>query len=401
CRVTLEEAVPFLLEAVRGHKLRSVLTILGIVIGISSVVLLSSIGEGTKQAIASEFSQFGTTMVTVAPGKSETMGAPGALTGTTRPLTIEDALALKRIPGVRNLSGNCYGVARVERGAKGRDVYTYGVMGSATDVWRWPVRYGQFIPDTDPYQAPAVCVLGQKLAKEIFGEENPLGKGVRIGEARFVVTGIMSPKGMFLGFDLDDAAFIPVVRAMRLFNRNEIHEINVDIASYEDVERVEEQIKLVLTDRHDEEDFTIISQKAMLDTISEIMDVITQGVTAIAGIAIFVGAIGILTITWVSVNERTGEIGLMKAVGASNAQVMTLFLGEATVLATLGGLTGILLGVLGGLMLESAVPGLRVNLAPGIVPICLGVSFGIGALAGWLPARRAAALDPVIALREE
>jgi putative ABC transport system permease protein len=381
--------------------MRSLLTTLGIVIGMAAVVLLSSIGAGTREAIAGSFSQFGTTLIGIAPGKTETHGVPGMI-GTTRPLTLDDARALERLPGVRKMAANINGVARVEAGPRGRDVYCYGVMHEAEEVWRWGTRTGTFIPPGDPEHTPPVCVLGATLSEELFGAESPLGKTVRVGEARFRVIGVMEPKGSFLGFDLDDAAYIPVVRAMRLFNRNEVHEIHLDATSHEQIDLVVERARTLLTHRHGgEEDFTVVTQEAMLDVIGNVMGMITRGVVAIAGIAILVGAIGILTVTWLSVHERTSEIGLLKAVGASDGQVMALFLGEATLLAFLGGGAGVLTGVGGGWLLERTVPMIRVEVAPEVIWLCLGVSVAVGAASGWLPARRAARLDPIEALREE
>ena len=399
--MVLGDLFGFIFETLRGHKLRATLTVMGIVIGIAAVVLLSSIGEGTRQGIAAEFSQFGTTLISVIPGKTETMGVPGSLVGTTRRLTIEDGEALRRVRGVRDVAYNVAGVGRVEHEARGRDIYIFGVIHRNQYVWKWGARVGSFIPDGDPHGIPAVCALGPRVAKELFPGVNPLGQLVRVEGARFRVVGIMESKGNFLGLDLDDAIYVPLVRAMRLFNQFELHEINVEVASYDEIDGVVERVREVMIQRHGEEDVTIISQKGMLDVIGNVMDIITQGVVAIAAIAILVGAMGILTITWVSVHERTAEIGLMKAIGASNAQVMSLFLAEAIMLSTLGGVVGVGFGIGVAELLDFYIAALRVNLAPGIVPVCMGVSVAVGALSGYLPARRAARLDPVTALRDE
>ncbi|HLG41714.1 MAG TPA: ABC transporter permease, partial [Planctomycetota bacterium] len=287
-------------------------------------------------------------------------------------------------------------------GEKSRRVYIYGVLHSGQDVWKWYPRVGTFIPDGDPYHIPAVCVLGPKVELELFGNEGALGEWVRIGGARFRVVGVMEPKGTLLGFDLDDSVYIPIVRAMRLFNQDEVHEIHLDVAHYGEIPAVAERVKQVMIERHDgEEDFTVITQSAMLDVINDVMGIITKGVIAIAAIAIFVGAMGILTITWVSVHERTREIGVMKAIGASDGQVLVIFLSEAILLSTLGGFVGVAMGIGMGSLLAAGFPGLRIELPASIVPLCIGVSVVVGALAGALPARRAARMDPVQALREE
>ncbi|MCI0342515.1 MAG: ABC transporter permease, partial [Planctomycetales bacterium] len=236
-------------ESVAGHRLRSALTTLGIVIGIAAVALLSSLGEGARRGIAEQFSQFGTTLLTVAPGKTRTLGVPGALVGTTRRLTLPDAEALRRLPGVRQMDASVSGVASVEWQERSRDVYVLGVMNEAQEIWRWRPRIGAFVPPGDPDESPAVCVLGAKLARELLGERNPLGEPVRVGAARFRVIGVMEPKGDVLGFDLDDAIFVPVVRAMRLFNQFEIHEIHLDVANYRDMDRVAAEVKRVMRER--------------------------------------------------------------------------------------------------------------------------------------------------------
>lgn len=396
------ELIRQLWESVREQKFRAVLTILGIVIGISSVVLLSSIGEGTRRGIAAQFTQFGTTLISIVPGKTETFGSPGALLGTTRPLKLEDIEALRRVPGVKTASGHTDGTAEVEWGRRSRRVFVFGTMHEGQQVFKWGAERGTFIPPGDPRQMPRVCVLGPVVAEELFGGRNPLGETVRVGGARFRVIGIMEPKGTLLGFNLDDAVYIPVCHAMTLFNQFEIHEINVEAANYREIDRIADRLREVMRRRHGgEEDFTIITQAAMLEVIDNVMGIITKGVIGIATIAIFVGAMGILTITWVSVHERRAEIGLCKAVGAGRGQILALFLGEATLLSTLGGIAGIMLGVAGGRLLEAVVPGLRVELPPATIPICVGVSVVVGAMAGMLPALRASRLDPVEALREE
>ena len=389
-------------ESIRHRRLRAALTMLGIVIGIAAVVLLSGIGEGTRRFIAGQFAQFGTTLVSVLPGKSETMGgAMGTLAGTTRPLTLDDARAVGRLAGVRAWSAAVYVTARVEAGPRHRDVYCYGVTADAPRIWHWEARLGRFLAPGEPEQAPAVCTLGAKLARELFGESSPLGQPVRVGEARFRVVGVMADKGEGLGFDLDDAIFLPLVRAMRLFDRDELHEIHLDVANHEAIDRVVAAATRELTRRHRAEDFTVVSQQAALATIDNVLAMVTAGVVAIAAIAILVGAMGILTVTWLAVHERTTEIGVCKAVGASDAQVMQVILAEAVLLAGLGGLGGIALGLGLGWSLQLAVPALRVAPAAPVIPLALLVSVGVGALAGWLPARRAARLDPIAALQEE
>lgn len=393
----------FLLETLRTQRLRTFLTMLGIVIGSASVVLLSSIGEGTREGIVSMFSQFGSNIIGVQPGKVKTFGmGPGSIGGTTRPLTVEDGLALRGIPGVVAAAPHVMGTAPVEADSRVRHTYVYGTTEEDRLALQWDVRAGSFIPGGDPDQAPAVCVLGSKVAADLFPGANPLGARVRIGEARFVVCGIMAPRGQMLGFDFDDIAIVPVKRAMRMFNRVDVNEIHVLASSRAMIPSVMAGIRRVLKDRHDgEEDVTVMSQADALSIIDEVLRVMTIGVLAIAGISVLVGAMGILTIMWVGVHERTPEIGLMKALGASDGQVMLVFLAEAGLLSLLGGAAGIAVGAGGGWAIEKVVPALWVRTPLWVVPAMLGVSLGVGLLAGLVPAARAARMDPVEALRAE
>ena len=397
-----QELIRLAVRAITGHRLRSVLSMLGIAIGITSVILLTSIGEGTKRYLIGQFTQFGTNIIAINPGKAETSGLPGALGGSTRHLTIDDSEALERIPGVEESMPMVFGMARVEANNRGRSVYIYGVTPQAPRVWQWDVRQGTFWPEGDPRDGAQMAVLGPKLKRELFGEENALGKFVWIGGTRFRVTGMMEPKGQVLGFDLDDAAYIPVATAMRLFNLPELMEIDVVFSNAQLLGPVEDGIRRILTERHGgREDFSVTSQAAMLEVFGNIMNIVTMSVGAIAGISLVVGAVGILTMMWIAVGERTNEIGLVRAIGASRRQVHWIFLSEAAALATLGGL----LGVAGGMgicaLLRAAIPGLPVHTPMIFVVVAVAVSAATGMISGVLPARRAASLDPIEALRTE
>jgi len=389
------------LGALRAHRLRSFLSMLGIAIGVAAVILLTSIGEGTRVYVLSQFTQFGTNIIAVNPGKSKTFGIPGVLGGTTRKLTIDDAEALARIRGIETVVPVTMGLARVEAGERGRSVSVLGATPDLPVLWRFGARQGSFWPKGDPRHGGAYAVLGPKLARELFGERSPLGEVVRIAGGRFRVVGVMEPKGQMMGFDIDDIAIVPVASALRLFNQDELLEIDIIYANARETARVEAAIKRVLTLRHGDEDFSVTTQEAMLDVFGKVMDVVTMAVGAIAGISLLVGATGILTMMWIAVGERTGEIGLLRALGASAEQVQAVFLAEAAALATAGGLAGIAIGLGLGALARLAVPGLPVETPMRFVVAGLVTSFATGIVAGVAPARRAASLDPLEALRAE
>lgn len=396
------ELLRFVVSALQGHRLRSVLSALGVGIGVMAVMLLTALGEGTRQYIVAQFTQFGTNLLAVNPGKVKTFGMPGVFGGTTHQLTLEDAEALTRISGVERIVPVAMGQARVEAGPRGRSVYVYGVNHEAAAAWRFGVAQGTFLPPIELHRQGNAAVLGPKLARELFAAEPPLGKRVRIGGRSFLVVGVMESKGQMLGFDLDDSCYIPVASAMDLFNLAELHEIDVIAANAEGVAEVVRSIKEVLTARHrDQEDFTVTTETEMLDTFGRVISIITVAVTAIAGISLLVGGMGILTIMWISVHERTAEIGLLRALGVGRASVQRLFLLEATVLALVGGVGGLAVGGFIELMLRALVPGLPLATPPGAVIAALLTSLLVGVAAGVVPARRAAALDPVDALRAE
>jgi len=398
----LRDAFPLAMNAVISHRLRSVLTMLGILIGIASVILLTSIGEGTRQYVLSEFTQFGTNLLAIAPGRTMTTGQPGALSATVRKLTLEDAEAILRVPGVDKMVPISMGMARVEANGKGRSVFIYGVNSDVPNVWKFRIRQGRFLPAGDSRRSAPLAVLGPKLKRELLGEENALGRYVRIGSRRFLVIGVMEPKGMILGMDIDDSAYIPVAAAQQLFNRDELMEIDVTFSTHMDSAWIVKGIRELLIERHDgHEDFTITTQTEMLDVMGRILGIISMAVGGIGGISLVVGAIGILTMMWISVNERTSEIGLAKAVGAGRGQILTIFLLEAVLLSVGGGILGIVMGLGAARLLQWVLPGLPVETPIAYVAAALIVSLVVGLASGVLPARRAAALDPVEALKTE
>ena len=389
------------LDSVTAYRARSFLTALGIAVGIASVVLLTSIGEGIHKYVLQEFTQFGTNLIAINPGKSSTFGVSGAIINTVRPLSLEDAEAISRLSRVRGVVPLVQGNAAIERGRHTRRTVIYGVGPDLPEVWQMKPAIGRFLPQDDIRFARSFVVLGSKLRTELFANENPLGKRIRIGSESFRVIGVMESKGQLLGFDLDDAVYIPTRKAMSLFDQESLMEVDLLYAPGSDSGHLSEQIKELLKQRHGNEDFTIITQDQMLDTLSGVLNILTLAVAALGGISLFVGGIGILTIMTISVNERIGEIGLMRALGARKSQILWLFLGEAMVLAALGGAAGLLVGAGGAWLLGAVIPALPVHTPWIYVLITEGVAITIGLLAGVVPAWRAAQLDPIEALRAE
>jgi putative ABC transport system permease protein len=384
-----------------AHKLRSFLTLLGIAVGITAVVLLTSIGEGIHRFVLDQFTQFGTTLVAINPGKTTTHGMSMGVFGTVRPLSIEDAEALKRLPVAKSVVGFVQGNAEVEGNDRARRTTIYGTGPDFPEAFTMPVQSGKFLPPDDPSAPRAFAVLGHKVREELFGNRNPLGQLIRIGGNRFRIVGVMAPKGQVLGFDLDDTVYIPMARGLELFNRDGLMEIDVMYREGTPVDEVVRGIKRILTARHGREDYTITTQQQMLDVLGSILDVLTFAVGAIGGISLLVGGIGIITIMTISVTERTSEIGLIRALGARQSQILSLFLGEAVVLSAIGGVAGLVLGIGIGQLLSFAIPALPVHTPISFVVLAESIAVIIGLAAGVIPARHAAQLDPVEALRTE
>jgi putative ABC transport system permease protein len=384
-----------------AYRMRSFLTGLGIAIGITAVILLTSIGEGLHQFVLSEFSQFGTNLIAIQPGKTQTQGGNVGIFGSVRTISIEDAEALRRLANVEYVNPSVTGNSEVRFNGKTRRTMVIGAGHDLPKVMASSVQTGTFLADDDPTQARAQVVLGSKVRQELYAGENPLGSYLRIGGQRYRVIGVMEPKGQMLGFDLDDTVFIPAARALELFNRPGLMEIQLSYKASADLDSVVRSITALLKERHGREDFTLIPQEKALEVLGSVLDVITFAVGALGGISLLVGGVGILTIMTMAVSERTAEIGLLRALGAQENQILTLFLGEAILLSALGGLAGLALGVGIAQSLHWLFPALPVHTPWLFAALAELSAVSIGLAAGVMPARRAARLDPVDALRTE
>jgi len=399
--VYLRDLTRLTLGAVLGQRMRSILTALGITVGIAAVMLLTSLGEGVRAYVVNEFSQFGTNLIVVTPGRTTTLGASAAVIANVRPLSLDDAVALETLPRVQAVVPGVAGNAEVKHGGFTRRTMVFGTGPDMLAVWKARMALGRFLPADEPRTARAFAVLGEKVRQELFRDTNPLGQRVRIGGESYRVIGVLEPKGQLLGWDLDDAVYIPAGRALALFDRDSLMEIDLNYEPEIPAARVAARIRALLMARHGSEDFTVTTQEDMLATLGRIIGILTLAVGGLGGISLLVGAVGILTIMTIAVNERTPEIGLLRALGATRRQVLTLFLGEATLLSALGGLAGLAVGAGGAGLLGLAVPALPVGIAWRYVFLAEGIAVAIGLVSGVMPARRAARLDPVEALHTE
>ncbi|MFZ2911023.1 MAG: ABC transporter permease, partial [Candidatus Desulfobacillus denitrificans] len=353
--------IAFTLASLKAHRMRTALTALGIAVGIAAVILLTSIGEGLHRFVIAEFTQFGTNIIGVSPGRIQTHGASLGAVNTSRPLSIEDALALKKAPHVQVADPLVQGNAEVALYGKSRRVTLYGTGPDFARALSMKVAIGDYLPPDDPHAARAFVVLGSKVATELFGADNPLGARLRVGGERYRVVGVMESKGQILGFDMDDTVFIPVARALDMFNREGLMEIHVTYEPTAPLAEVEDGLRRILVARHGAEDFTLTPQQKMLEVFGTVLDAITFAVAAIGGISLLVGGVGILTILTIGVAERTSEIGLLRAIGATRRRIMMLFLGEAALLSALGGAAGLFLGWSIAVLLGLTFPALPVH----------------------------------------
>lgn len=397
----IQDFIKLTLHSLFTHRLRSFLTATGIAIGIAAVVLLTSIGEGLHQYVLHEFSQFGTNIISVQPGTVQTHGGNVAALSNIRPLTLEDAQALEKLFNVVAVNPVVQGNAEIEANGRQRRTTVYGVGPQSPEVFEFYPIKGKFLPNDNITSPRPFAVLGNKLRQELYGEKNPLGDMIRIGGYHFRVIGEMEPKGQILGVDLDDAVNIPTARAMEIFNRSSLMEIQVKYKAGVDSDEVVAAIKRLLIGRHGAKDFTVITQEQMLEVLNDVLNVLTFAVGALGGISLFVGGIGVLTIMSIAVNERVSEIGLFRALGAPRKQVLLIFLGEAILLSALGGVLGLAIGLGGAQLLGAAIPSLPVYTPWSFIFGAEATAIIIGLAAGVFPAQRAASLDPIDALRTE
>ncbi|BCB28032.1 ABC transporter permease [Sulfurimicrobium lacus] len=399
--MNLADVLRFASVSLAGARTRTLLMVAAMSIGVASVVVLTSLGEGARRYVMGQFSSLGSNLVIVLPGRSETTGGtPGMLLGeTTRDLTLDDALSLTRSRAIRRIAPLNVGSALVSTHRRNREA---PVLGSTADML--PIRHmsmgqGRFLPGGDPRQATPVCVLGAKVKSELFGAQPAVGEWLRIGDRRFRVVGILASQGQSMGFDTDELVIVPVASAQMLFNTSSLFRILIEARSREDIVRAKQDAEDILAKRHEgERDVTVITQDAILATFDRILRALTLAVGGIAAISLAVAGILIMNVMLIAVSQRTQEIGLLKALGAAPRQIRQLFFAEAAVLSFAGAVAGLILGALGSYIIGRIYPVLPTTPPWWAVLAAFGTALATGILFSVAPARRAARLDPVESL---
>ncbi|MEJ1339023.1 MAG: ABC transporter permease, partial [Candidatus Sedimenticola sp. (ex Thyasira tokunagai)] len=373
---------------------------LAMAIGIGSVVVLTALGEGARRYVSNEFSGLGTHLLVVMPGRTETTGAaPPLVGGTPEQLTLGDALALKRSSAVRLVAPIVIGSAPVSYRQLEREITVMGSTAELLPVRNLEMALGEFLPQEEPTRGSAVAVIGTTLRQELFGNKRALGQWIRIHDSRFRVIGVLKPMGESLGMDVGDLAIIPVSRAQSLFNTESLFRVLIQANGREAIPKAKQAATDILRIRHNgEEDVTVIAQDALLSTFDEIFQALTFTVSGIAAISLGVAGILIMNVMLVAVSQRTAEIGLLKALGGSQRQILGLFLMEAGLLSTLGALVGIAIAYGGVWGLNQLFPDFPLSVPLWALAAALVVALFTGLLFGVLPAKRAARLDPIQAL---
>lgn len=400
-KIGSRDLIHFCWGALRGFPSRTLLMLLAMSIGVSSVIILTSLGEGARRYVIDEFASLGTNLLIIFPGRSETAGiSPSTMMGETpRDLTLEDAQALSRHRDVRRIAPINIGSADVSHGSRSREAVILGANHELLALRHWKLERGRFLPKGDLDRATPVAVIGKKIRDELFGTKKALGKWLRIGDRRFRVIGIMASEGRSIDIDVQETIIIAVASAQQMFNTSSLFRILIEVKSREAMEPVKTFVINTLQHRHQgEKDITAVTQDAVLATFDNILSRLTYAVGGIAAISLAVAGILIMNVMLVAVSQRTAEIGLLKALGATPNQIIRLILAEAAMLSALGAALGLALGELGSLLIRLAFPILPAY-APGWAPLtAVSMALITGLLFSLLPARQAAHLDPVQAL---
>lgn len=391
-------------DALLSSKVRSMLTMLGVIIGVASVIMLISIGEGARTYIHRELGNLGTNILIIVPGKTSTKGGfHPPVSSTVRKLVYDDAVIIeKRSRHISDAVPLIFGTSKIEYLNQNRDTSVIGATETYFDIRNLLVESGRFISASDVDSKRRVSVLGRTVKRALFGDRNALGALVSVGDSKYRVIGVMEKKGVTLGIDFDDIVFLPTTTAQELFDTDSLFNITVKVKSTKEIEAAKEDIKQILIKRHaGREDFTILSQDEMLGVMNKVLKIMTAVLAGIAAISLLVGGIGIMNIMLVSVRERTKEIGIRKAIGATNRDILLQFLTESVTLSVTGGIVGLFLGIIVSIGLPYFLPFLPTQISWWSVLLAFFFSASVGIFFGVYPARKASLYDPIIALRYE
>jgi putative ABC transport system permease protein len=386
--------------AIKSYRSRAVLIVLAMSIAVGSVNVLTALGESVRRYVVNEFASLGTHLVIVLPGRTETTGGAPPLFGETpRDLTLADSEALFRSSHIAAIAPLTIGSAPVSSLRLERETNVFGSTRALRRVRHLTMAQGNFLPDTEAGKSLAVCVIGQTIREQLFANQSALGQWLRINDRRFRVIGVLASEGQSIGVDFDEMVIIPVLQAQVLFNSDSLFRILIETKSQESMTKAVEEVKSIIKTRHEgEDDITIITQDSVVSTFDKILTAITSTVASIAGISLLVAGVLIMNVMLVSVTQRTAEIGLLKALGATSLQMQGLFLTEAALLSTAGAVFGLLLGQLIIAMLGTLYPSFSLQLPGWAFFSSLAVALLTGLIFGVLPARKAAKLNPISAL---
>ncbi|MDP1786051.1 ABC transporter permease [Nitrosomonas sp.] len=397
--MTLTDTLQASFKTVVSYRVRSLLIVLAMALGVAAVVVLTALGDGARNYVINQFSSIGTNLLVVLPGRAETSGSfLGAVLGQTpRDLTLKDAQLLGRLPQVRRYAPLNVGAAELSAANRLREVTVLGSTANLIPIRHMKLAQGSFLAHGT--ERSAQIVLGAKIANEFFPRSQAIGQRVRLGDNRFLVSGVLASQGESMGFNTDEIVIIPIDYAQALFNTTSLFRILIEAKSHSEIESAKQAILATMRQSHDgEDDTTVITQDAILATFDRVLQALTLAVAGIAAISLIVAGILVMNVMLVSVNQRTAEIGLLKAIGATSADIRRLFFAEAVWLSLAGAILGFLLGQFGSLMLRLAYPQLPAW-APAWASIAgILVALITGILASLLPASQAARLDAVKAL---
>lgn len=391
-------------EALVENKLRSMLTMLGMIIGVAAVILLVSVGTGAKRYITAEFESLGTNIIIIQPGKTDkksSMGPP--ISSSKGKITLADVDAIQKGSQLlAGISGVMYGAGTVKNEASTSNIFIMGSNEQLQKILNINITQGNYISKEDEDSGRRVVVIGWNVKENLFGKDPALGKLVKVNESEHRVIGVIKPTGDKLGFNVDEMIFIPNRSALRLFNTDRLFGIRAAAKSRASLDDAVADITAILKERHNgEEDFTIITQVTMMDSMNTILNMLTYALGAIAFISMLVGGIGIMNIMLVSVTERTREIGIRRAVGARQSDILKQFIIEAVVISVSGGLIGIFISLFITYILHFFFPGFDMRPPFWIIPPSFFLSFFTGLIFGVWPARKAARIQTIDALRYE